>query len=311
MKTRRTSFSLRNHWPRTAVPAVALTVLTGCAGSPDAGGPDPTAPVSEPSAKESDSAGDYTFRLPIAKYSYTESQIAVINSAQDALTERCMQRFGISYRVPEPPRQSRDSDRRYGLSSASDATHYGYHLPPSPSYNPDQGLDAEQIEVLYGERGGKNTPSPNPDQHHGKIPVNGCRGEAVRTLSAGHEYNTGAKVASDIANRSYRESADDSRVRDAVSRWSSCMKSHGFTYSSPLAALEGASLDDPKVTRREIETAEADMRCKSATNLLDIWFSVETSIQKAEIAKQSKVLNKLSEVHSLKVAAARKIVAES
>ncbi|MER5660928.1 hypothetical protein [Streptomyces mirabilis] len=313
MKEFRFPLAVQYCWPYVAMAAAAITTLTGCTSSqnvPATAKPKISMPLTNSPSAPSDTSGDYTFRLPIAKYSYTDSQSAVINAAENILTESCMRRYGINYRTTPAPQKNRDSDRRYGLSSADDAARYGYHLPPNLSYNPSHGLNADAESVLYGISGDAAS-SSSPMYNGEKIPVNGCRGEAIRTLGAGHDYKEGAEAASGIANRSYQESIKDPQVQGVTRRWSSCMKTHGYTYPSPLAALGDRKFLANKIAQGEIETAETDIRCKAKVNLLSTWFSVETRIQKKMITKQSRILEKLNEAHVLKVAAAQKVISRN
>ncbi|WP_319683477.1 hypothetical protein [Streptomyces sp. AK02-01A] len=252
---------------------------------------------------------DYTFRLPIAKYSYSDAQSAAIAAAENVLTERCLRKYGIEFRVPPVPQRTGISDRRYGLSSAADAAQYGYHLPPDlPPYNPTQGLAAEEAAVMNGAPGGP-TAGKTLTYRGMKVPAGGCRWEAARSLAAGHEDRKAAAVAGNIANESYQVSIKDKRVQDVTREWSACMKSRGFTYSSPMTALGDSKFLEQEMADHETATAEADIRCKKESDLLNVWFSVESEIQKAMIAKQSKTLDRLSDLHLAKVAAARKITA--
>ncbi|MEU0133462.1 hypothetical protein ABZ172_05400 [Streptomyces sp. NPDC006296] len=287
--------------------------LAGCSGTT---GPDEKDPKSGPvnastpgataAADGSDSA-DFTFRLPIAAYSYTEAQNADIGAAEDVLTERCMKRLGIPYTAVQAPEASRASDRRYGLSSAEDAARYGYHLPPKASFNPNKGLDAPTLVALYGRSAGiEGTADPSLD-----VPPRGCRGEAADSLDEDHRYRAGAETASGIARRSYQQATQDSRVREAVRRWSGCMADRGYTYSDPMAALGDERFLDKPVTEREVETARADMECKAEVRLLQTWFSVETAVQKDMIADGSAELEKLKEAHAAKAAEAREVTGRS
>ncbi|WP_329210158.1 hypothetical protein OG257_22655 [Streptomyces sp. NBC_00683] len=222
------------------------------------------------------------------------------------LTEQCMRGLGMPYRAVPIPETSRASDRRYGLSSADDAARYGYHLPPEPLFDPHEGLSAETLSALYGRSSG-STGNPAPK---GKVPPRGCRGQAVEALSSKHRYTVGAEIASDIANRSYQESRQDRRVRAAVNRWSSCMAEHSYSYPDPMASLGDKRFLGKEVTNQEIETAQADLDCKSRTWLLQIWYSVEADIQKDRIAQHSEELEKLEKAHVSKIAEARQITSQ-
>lgn len=309
---KRIRFSFR---VRTASSLVlALGVIAGCAGGTELDESDPGGGRTRPSlapAKAEEAApltpGDFTFRLPIAGYSYSEVQSADISAAEGVLTERCMERLGIPYTAVKEPEAPRAADRRYGLSSAEDAARYGYHLPPEDPFNPNEGLSATTLIALYGRSAaidGKADPALD-------IPARGCRGEASDSLGAGHQYRAGAETASRIARRSYEKSVEEPRVREAVRRWSACMADRGYTYPDPMAALGDERFLDKDVSREEVETARADMECKTNVRLLQTWFSAETAVQKDMIAGKSAELEKLKEVHASKAAEAREVTGRS
>ncbi|MEW2489428.1 hypothetical protein [Streptomyces sp. NPDC048411] len=309
VKNHNAAIRLHRFWTPAAY-TLTFAALASCTAEPsfpEASTVKPRPSMSATNSVESNASVGYTFRLPIAKYSYSDLQIAEINAAENLLTERCMRKFGIEYRVPPAPRQTSGSDRRYGLSSAADADRYGYHLPPNlPAYNPAQDLGVDEASVLLGVSGG--TAKTKKITYHGtEVPAGGCWRTAARSLASGHEDKNAAQVASDIAYRSYQESANDARVQTAVSEWSSCMKIHGFDYSSPMAALGDSKFFEKRLSAGEIKTAKADMGCKKETNLLNVWFSIESSIQRGMIVKQSKILERLHNLHLSKVAAAQKI----
>ncbi|MEU3184523.1 hypothetical protein ABZ707_09970 [Streptomyces sp. NPDC006923] len=303
--------SVRRRAP-AAVYVLALVALAGCT----AESPVPAATATATGEAGPGSTGaastapvDYTFRLPIAKYSYSDAQNAAIRDAENVLTERCLRTYGIEFQVPPVPRRTGISDRRYGLSNAADAAQYGYHLPPDPPpYNPTRGLAGEEAAVMTGAPGGP-TANETLTYRGMKVPAGGCRWEAARSLATGHEDRKAAGVAGDIANESYQVSIKDKRVQDVTRAWSACMKGRGFTYSSPMTALGDPKFLEKEMADGETATAEADIRCKKETDLLNVWFSVESEIQKAMIAKQSKTLDRLGDLHLAKVAAAQKITA--
>ncbi|MER5181499.1 hypothetical protein ABT009_24575 [Streptomyces sp. NPDC002896] len=249
----------------------------------------------------------YTFRLPIAKYSFSNAELAAIEAAEGKLTEECMARFGLDYSAEPPSVREYSSDRRYGISSGKDAARYGYHLPADES--PESGAeggDATTRLVLYGTGSGGEAKT-----YRGiRVPENGCRGEAVKSLRKGNDYPAGSEAARTVANSSFQSSLKDPRVVQAAKDWSACMKSAGYTYDSPLAAMGDKAFQGEKVTRGEISTAEADYSCKTRTRLLDVWFRAESEIQDKMIADHKVDLGKLNAAHMRMISAAQKVIEE-
>jgi hypothetical protein len=295
--------------------AVGLLFLTaaGCGGQ---GGHEGVAPGSSPAPTATGSpaaaarkppadAEQYTFRLPIAAYSYSAAEQNVIERAKNALADSCMADFGVTYHSPAPLSGPISADRRYGISSAVEAEAYGYHLPPDPSLA-DSAVSPDIARVLYGKApdGSKET------TYAGKtVPANGCRGKAVADLGAKFREGAGASVARDISVAAYRQSEKDSRVVAAVRKWSACMKGKGLSYSSPTAAASSFSLKSANPSGKERTTAVADISCKRETHLLDIWFTAESGIQKAMIREHRAALEGLKKDHAANADTARAVLA--
>jgi hypothetical protein len=291
--------------------AAALLGCSSGSGSGEGGGP--VGSAKSPALSGGSTAEprvEYTSRLPIARYSYTDAESALIDSAKHLLTARCLRTFGIDYTPPEPePVTDRPADRRYGLSSESEAAALGYHPdlgPPQPG--PDLPDDA--LRVFYGNRGA----DPNSGEkvvYKGKeVPPNGCFGQSVAELSQKYDDPAAAETARRIAVRSYDDSLTAPTVKEGFRKWSACMRTSGFRYSTPIDALNDPAFRTETASKKEKQTALADVRCKKETGLLDIWFTAESALQRAEMRKNAESLEKLRAAHGRKVEAARRIVRE-
>jgi hypothetical protein len=291
--------------------AAALLGCSSGSGSGEGGGP---AGAAEHPPASSDAVAEpqvnYVDRLPIARYSYTDAEIAVIESAEQILTQRCLRGFGIAYEPPQrEPETSATADRRYGLSSASEASRLGYHpdIGPPPT-GPD--LSEDELRVFYGSRGA------NPDGSDGvvydgkDVPANGCFGQSVARLSKKYAHPEAAETARRISTQSYQDALTDPSVKDGFRQWSACMRDVGFRYASPLDPLNNKAFQGEEISAKEKKTAVADVRCKEETGLLDVWFRVESALQKADIQKNRAVLEELRSAHRKRVEAARSIVTE-
>ncbi|MDX3853012.1 hypothetical protein [Streptomyces sp. AK02-01A] len=246
-------------------------------------------------------ANDYTFTLPIAEFSYSRSDLHIIRTALNQFTQDCMKRYGITYKIPDAADRNIMADRRYGLSSLTEAAKYGYDLPTYDEPETAKGLSNEASLVLHGTEQKNST--------GGKIRVNGlavtptgCAGEAQSRVSASSTDPRGAAAAQNIATSSFQESLRAPRAQKAIISWSSCMKEHGYDFKSPLEATGNLDFHkpspSPSESKKEINTATADVTCKNKTGLLTTWFSVESAIQEHKIAADRTVLMKLKNTHT-------------
>ncbi len=66
------------------------------------------------------------------------------------------------------------------------------------------------------------------------------------------------------------------------------MRKAGYRYSSPQEAIRDPAFTDGRdhhVTKTEIATAVADVRCKRTTGLIAIWTGVEIAYQRLAITQ--------------------------
>ncbi|WP_449350241.1 hypothetical protein [Streptomyces shaanxiensis] len=297
---------------RLAIPVLFLTLLVGCtshepsAESPSSGSP--SAPEASPSPS-SPGRKSYTFRLPLAVYSYSDADYEVIRAAEQVLARDCMKDFGLAYEPAKNPAPAEAQDRRYGLTDRESAELYGYRMPPQRE-TPTAKLTKDQTKVLYGSRS-LGADSTELTYRGKKVPAEGCLGAAILGFRKPYEDKAGAEVASRISTASYEDSQKVPEVRTVFGKWSSCMKEEGYAYTSPMDALDTPAFLRGKVSDTEKKTAVADVSCKERTGLPDVWFAAESSIQKDMIKANAEALGKLGELHEKKLRAARKILAGS
>ncbi|GGW98754.1 hypothetical protein GCM10010353_12900 [Streptomyces chryseus] len=293
---------------RLVTPALALFALVGCT----AQGPQRDAEERPEASRSKESAAserDYTSRLPIAAYSYTNAEYASIEAAENVLANTCMARYSLTYKPPKPPTAPPGADRRYGLSEESSAARYGYHLDSSAAPPQRIQLSKDERTVLFGKQAGDG--KSGPLEYRGtKIPDVGCIGQAKNNLGKDYSYPEGAETASRISALSYQKSMLVPEVQTVFKKWSACMKKSGYDYGSPRDPFSVENFSEGPLTAQEKDTAKADVACKRSTGLLDVWFTAESGIQKTMIAEDAAALRKLRDLHQKKVAAARKILAE-
>ncbi|WP_158821074.1 MULTISPECIES: hypothetical protein [unclassified Streptomyces] len=296
-----------------ATALLATLVLAGCSaqGTPQGATERPadTGTAQPPGGRSAAAAPGWTFRLPMAVYSYTADEYATIEAAEQVLAKRCMAGYSLSYRPPERTAVAPGVDRRYGLSEQDAALAPGYRLPPSQPPAEAGDLSKEQISVLYGRRGSEGRTGPL--EYRGKaIPEEGCLGQSILDFRKDYEHPQAVEAARRISTQSYQDSMARPEIQAAFQKWSACMKEKGYTYASPMDPPSVGKFQEGPVTAEEKATAEADVACKRRTDLLNSWFAVESEIQQAMIAGDAAVLQELRELHRKKVAAARAVLTE-
>ncbi|WP_190194995.1 hypothetical protein [Streptomyces minutiscleroticus] len=214
----------------------------------------------------------------------------VLEQAIDALTAKCMARYGLQYKatpVETPPGQSRS--RLYGITDEREASVYGYHNPerrPSgtsgkPARTPDeQAVLNGKISAFAGK----------------KVPKGGCAAESSMTILSGPHKVDNVRLADELIFSSSAKAQDDSRVQSAFKKWSVCMNDSGYSYESPVAVLEDAqTFESPTPDEREINMAIADVRCKKRHNVVGVWSSVEMGYQSVAIEQNAEELKEIKE----------------
>ncbi|RQX12212.1 hypothetical protein DDE19_29010 [Micromonospora ureilytica] len=230
--------------------------------------------------------------LPAETYRPTAAERNIIADAVNLKTAECMTSFGFpqarrTAHLPAP----NQVDRLYGISDLTTAQRYGYHLPESTTGTggkprADATLSPAQRLVMTGTAAGARTsPDGSPGRYQEKsIPVGGCAGEARRQTIGVDEIDS-TRVADAITVGMWEKSKTDPRVVAVIGAWSDCMRQSGYQYDSPL----DAGVDHPEWLRAktpssaEIRAAVADVGCKQRTNLIGVWFTVESAYENAAI----------------------------
>jgi hypothetical protein len=302
-----------------AITAGALLALTGCSshggtGTSGAGGAGPSrsgAPAWPATTPQSGLAKGLV--LPLEAYMQPYADTVAVQQAIDRLTTQCMKRYGYAYTAPArgmtPPPSSDDSNmsRRYGITDQDLAARFGYFLGDRDQTPPSAPkLTSAETAVLTGRlalaRGSKKAPS----QIDGKrIPQDGCLGEATRKIGPRIDESLSSK----LDYESLRRSQSDPRVLAVVAAWSRCMKAKGYTVDSPLnAARLTPDRNNGQAAQSDITTALADIKCKSQTDLVKIWFTVDSAIQRQQIEQNQLPLTQLKDTITAEVKAAATVL---
>ncbi|MCI3242564.1 MULTISPECIES: hypothetical protein [Streptomyces] len=292
------------------VAGVAVSAIGG-AGAPDGASPQTVAANAVDESKwpsrTPESGLVKGLSLPVEKYLVGYTDVVEWQRAQRDLWVGCMARFGFdSFNPPvpgtEPPIEFNDANmpRRYGASDATEASRYGYHLPPAQQNEPPVWEPASGAEgaVFLGDG-----PEVEGGTYNGvTVPEGGCRGETERRLGALVPGDEASKVNASSMTQSLQQPA----VQDAIADWAACMKDKGHPFDDPYKPAAGFDLTTPTASSEEIEVAEADVACKSETGLIKVWYGEETAIQNKEIAARKTALDaELSRRNAVKAAAQR------
>ncbi|WP_424892960.1 hypothetical protein [Streptomyces sp. XH2] len=296
--------SRRRRGARTATAVAVLLAVAGCSSGSGEPGRSASAPVPDVSAiPRLVTAANSS--LPIDPYLLTNDQADRLDAAQRTLVERCMNRFGITYRPPDPVTPFRPRTRtqyRYGVTDPAEAARYGFAPPgsprtPPPPPAPPPSLSAEAGVVLTGTDDPKAKPGSGAAKGGQRVggrtvPAGGCLGEARAALRTdGAEAGGDAPVADRINAGSFEKAKRDPRVAGVLARWADCMKQRGFaSYGDPLQASGDPAWRTPRPSAKEREAATADARCKEEHNVVGAWFTVDAAYQRREIERNAKEL---------------------
>ncbi|MEV3854141.1 hypothetical protein AB0J38_07420 [Streptomyces sp. NPDC050095] len=290
--------------------ALTLAALTACS-SQSPGPAQPSAPA-EPPALDAipRTVAVEHLHLPVERYMLTPRQALDLDEANDATVRACMRRLAAPYPAATRLRTGSAEERRaldtytvlyrrYGLTDASEARTWGYHAPTTYSPGTTASTPANPKSLSVTTRsvltGVNSLGKPLTSLHGRRVPQGGCLGEAERLLGARGPQGPGTDpegIVVAIKADSFEQSMADTRVTKVFSAWSACMKSRGFGMSTPMDEVPSSNGATP--SRSEIAQARADVACKARTNLVGVWFAVESAYQKAAIDQHHAELDEVT-----------------
>ncbi|MGW5275156.1 hypothetical protein ACWEQP_21790 [Streptomyces sp. NPDC004044] len=274
--------------------ALATGITTGCAESAHEV---PVRVAESPRASGASADGDIVHRrLPVENYLMSPTENDRVERARSTLIGECMKRFGFDFtpHTPDYKKMSGQVSNRYGPTDTKIAAVHGYHAGQqqmeegeAPAQKP---LSQDMKDVLGGSGDTSRKASPRTkDSYHGiRIPEGGCSGESDRRLTAGGGVIQDAEAAIAVNFESFERSAADRRVKKVFAEWSTCMKEKKFSYATPLEAINDQRWRTDGPSAPEIATAVAEVQCKQRYDVVSVWFSVESSYQRADIKAKAK-----------------------
>ncbi|MER6916642.1 hypothetical protein ABT354_33745 [Streptomyces sp. NPDC000594] len=238
--------------------------------------------------------------LPLERQLFSDPELGLVMRAREKLIQSCMRGLDHDYTSPKPQRRVGPKtlvERRYGLADARLAADHGYHMP-GRAIRPDPELPDEQYDAITGKGSPKG------------VPRGGCAGAAERRIAGETPFGP-ADIAQDLNGHSYRLSMRDRRVKEVFRSWSSCMRTAGHTYPDPMKAMSAPGFSRATTGVGEVDTAMDDVACKKKTNLIGIWYAVETAYQHQLIEQNAKKLEAVTEAKRDQLKAARKVMDSS
>ncbi|GAA2926568.1 hypothetical protein [Streptomyces enissocaesilis] len=235
--------------------------------------------------------------LPVEDYLFSNAEQVRLDEARFKLMGKCLRRLGLNHGIESPgspPGPRSLMERRYGITNEKDAKAVGYRLAETPR---PRSLDSqtksltapqkkELMKALQGEIGSEAGGGNGIRVNGLPVPEGGCAGEAAEKISGGSGRLGPGKAARSANLESWAASKADQRVARALGAWSTCMKEKGYSYPDPLIAMSDPGFQEGPPTSKERRTALADIECKRKTNLVGVWFDVESALQKDMIARE-------------------------
>ncbi|PKV89794.1 hypothetical protein [Streptomyces sp. TLI_146] len=252
--------AIRGWWrPGAAVVAVLAAV---CASGPER--PQATGTASSPGP------------LPADRYSSTAQDYQRAKRASALLVRQCMAKrghpdFPLDPRDPTDPMVAALVSTDYGVVDLAAARRWGYGWAPEQS-------------PLSQPKGRRMTGAEYAD-------VPACNAEADQQLMRGIDVQRDWIYAGQRAVEADKAVKGDARLGAAFAVWSRCMAERGFTgYPDPIAAYtddawQRGSDGNTLHTRRERDTAAADVTCKRRHHTTEVWHAVRARNQAADIAQ--------------------------
>ncbi|GLX48803.1 hypothetical protein Shyhy01_17530 [Streptomyces hygroscopicus subsp. hygroscopicus] len=291
--------------------ALLVAALTACSSrTPRPAGPPALGEIPRTVAVE-------RLHLPVERYMLSPRQALRFDEVQDAAVRACMRGLSAPYPAATRLRAGSAAERealdeytvlyrRYGLTDAAEARTWGYHTPAADSSG---GTAAKAPKPQFPSAAARDVltgvdPSGAPvTSYRGRpVPRGGCLGKAERLLGARGSQGPGTDpdgIVARIKADSFERSMSDPRVTKVFARWSACMDSRGFTMHTPMDEVPSSNGATP--SRREIAQARADVACKARTDLVGIWFAVESAYQKAAIGQHGAELARVEAARDMTI----------
>ncbi|WDT89279.1 hypothetical protein H0E86_25955 [Streptomyces sp. SCSIO-PteL053] len=272
-----------------------------------------------------DVSGAAGLSLPLDSYFASPTQAQILDRAQDVLKMQCMKRYGFSYTPPPLPEvvPVEGIGNRYGIADPADAARFGYGGPDVAPQADGPHLREDEAAVLNGPDRLDPDSLPNSQEEvddlpasTGKanlvnglvVPPGGCIRESFLKLYAPRSGAVDILFTQDLERESFAKSRADSRVKDAASAWSACMRKSGYEVSDPMNPGKELNLAEDPSGEKATKIAVQDVECKKRANLIKIWFAVESAYQNEILKREADTLKKAKAEHLERIRFAESLV---
>lgn len=224
-----------------------------------------------------------TWRLPIQAYVASDDQERFADNMTGAFADRCMAAKGYEewHPVSIPDIGGKTlTDWRYGIHDPDLTARRGYH-PPA-------GEEHTQNEAIY-----EYSHQPGADTDDFRSCMSEVDGNTDEFAPPGE--------AELFIGDTWTLAQNQPKVKAAFKNWSRCMKAKGYTYAKPMDANDDPKFATLEPTQAEIETAMADVTCRTKYDVNRVWFDAEIELQMKAIGKHQKQLDELRD-HNNKTA---------
>jgi hypothetical protein len=250
--------------------------------------------------------------MPLDPYMTSMDDIRFIDQAQDVGAASCMRSLGFTTWTADTIRTSRPEDYREGdifeYLDPQQAAQSGYPRASEETAKAEMAdtkrePTVEERKAYYG------------DAVHTKegrsIPRGGCVVEADVKI-----YGKDKALPADprsLAVGSRSQALGDSRVRDAIMAWRSCMQSAGITsYDHPVPASKDPKWQtraaDAPASAEEKRVASADANCRVEVNLVGIYKSVRFAYEQQLLDENKEKILESKKIFEKWVANAKAII---
>ncbi|WP_125515050.1 hypothetical protein [Streptomyces sp. WAC 01529] len=240
--------------------------------------------------------------LPLDKFELSARDSERMQRAQSLVVQRCMRSYGfddfprdpgLGVQLSESVNSTVTWVAPYGMLDLGQARRWGYGFDPDAAARalPKGRAPTErEDEVLHGLGAEGGDPMVVRGR---KVPEGGCSAEGSRRLMAdvSDEERLWGYVPGRVEELD-KAVARDQRVRRAFRDWSRCVEGKGFKeYESPADAFRdkawhvGREDGNTARTRRELETAVADVECNRQLNTAGVWWAVSNEKQRADLRR--------------------------
>jgi len=278
---------------------LVLATLAACAST----APKPTASVPPavplgPAVPATAAVPADQLALPFDRYRPSFAEESEIGRARTVLAQACLRERGVRLDLPNDVRSPGVLDltpnlRRYGVVDEATAAQFGYHFPRTA---------AEARRQWENEQWSTSLPEP---QRMALFGEGGCTEQADKVLT---DVDDDFFVDADF--QSLHTSGAAPQVAAATAAWRACMARQGYDYPDPNAAISDKhwNLDATDIPAAEIDTALADVRCKTSTDFVKTWHDIEIGVQQEKIRRDAARFTTLADARANQLAAARQVL---